>query len=154
MRHRCNLDMPPRRTLHASSADAEQAFYEALEHADLEAMMETWSEDDEIVCIHPGGPRLVGHAAVRAAWRAMFANGPVRARPAHLHTLLGPMLAVHCVVEQIMSARAPGAPVVVNVFATNVFLKGPLGWRLILHHASLAPQDSVVAAAGSPKLLH
>ena len=38
--------------------DAESAFYEALERADLEQMMAVWSEDEEIVCVHPGGPRL------------------------------------------------------------------------------------------------
>jgi hypothetical protein len=37
------------RTLFATAEDAEQAFFEALEQANLEALMELWSEDDEIV---------------------------------------------------------------------------------------------------------
>jgi hypothetical protein len=30
--------------------DVENAFYEALERADLDSMMQVWSEDDDIVC--------------------------------------------------------------------------------------------------------
>ena len=44
--------------------DAEAAFYEALETGDLETMMEVWAEDEEIVCVHPGGPRLAGYDQV------------------------------------------------------------------------------------------
>jgi len=44
-----------------TAQDAENAFYEALERADLEGMMAVWSEDEEIVCVHPAGQRLAGH---------------------------------------------------------------------------------------------
>ena len=30
--------------------------------------------DEEIVCVHPGGPRLVGYDAVRASWERIFAG--------------------------------------------------------------------------------
>ena len=43
-----------------TAQDAESAFYEALERCDLEGMMAVWSEDDEIVCVHPAGARLTG----------------------------------------------------------------------------------------------
>ena len=49
--------------------DAEAAFYEAFTKGDLEAMMAVWSDDDEIVCVHPAGPRLAGQEQVRASWR-------------------------------------------------------------------------------------
>ncbi len=45
--------------------DAEAAFYEALERADLELMMAVWAEDEEILCVHPGGARLTGQDQVR-----------------------------------------------------------------------------------------
>jgi ketosteroid isomerase-like protein len=139
--------MPHSKGLHASPHDAEQAFYDALEHANLEALMELWSEDDEIVCIHPGGPRLVGHAAVRAGWKAMFANGPVHARRTQVQVTQGPSTAVHSLVEQVIVAHQ-GQTSVVNVFATNVYFKGPQGWRLVLHHASLTPAEQGIAVAG------
>ncbi|HXZ95937.1 MAG TPA: nuclear transport factor 2 family protein, partial [Burkholderiales bacterium] len=49
--------------------DAEAAFYEAFESADLDAMMAVWAEDEEVVCVHPSGPRLTGIAQVRESWR-------------------------------------------------------------------------------------
>ena len=49
-----------------TAQDAENAFYEALERADLDGMMAVWAEDEDIVCVHPGGPRVSGPRAVRA----------------------------------------------------------------------------------------
>ena len=59
-----------------SAQDTQNAFYEALEHSDLEAMMAVWSEDEDIVCVHPAGQRLAGQAQVREVWRQMFAGSP------------------------------------------------------------------------------
>src|SRR3989304_5967080 len=59
-----------------TAQDAENAFYEALERCDLEAMMAVWSEDDDIVCVHPAGQRLAGQEQVREVWRQMFSSGP------------------------------------------------------------------------------
>ena len=53
--------------LNGSAAEVEAAFYDALNRADLEALMALWADDEEIVCIHPGGARLIGHAAIRAS---------------------------------------------------------------------------------------
>ncbi len=58
-----------------TAQDAENAFYQALERADLDGMMAVWSEDEEIVCVHPAGQRLAGQQQVREAWRQMFAGG-------------------------------------------------------------------------------
>jgi ketosteroid isomerase-like protein len=52
----------------ASADDVEAQFYEALASGDIERLMALWSEDDEVACVHPGGPRIVGHAAVRASF--------------------------------------------------------------------------------------
>ncbi len=139
------------KSLHATPEDAEQAFYEALEQADLEKLMDVWAEDEEIVCIHPHSPRLVGHAPVRAAWRTMLANGPIRARPAYVQVIRGAMVSVHNVVEQVI-VKDGTTTAVVNVFATNVYLKGPQGWRLVLHHASTTPQEQIAALAVAPTL--
>ena len=48
--------------------DTEAAFYDAISRADIDGLMAIWAEDDEIICIHPGAPRLIGHAAIRASW--------------------------------------------------------------------------------------
>jgi len=55
--------------------DAEAAFYEALEAGEIEAMMEVWAEDEEIVCVHPGGARLAGYDQVRESWAQILGPG-------------------------------------------------------------------------------
>src|SRR5216683_3423947 len=62
-----------------TAQDAENAFYEALERCDLEGMMAVWAEDEDIVCVHPAGPRLTGHDQIRESWARVFSAGP-RAR--------------------------------------------------------------------------
>src|SRR5437762_8476769 len=59
-------------TIFTSPQDAALAFYQAFEAKDVEAMMATWAEDEDIVCVHPGGPRLVGYEAVRIGWEQLF----------------------------------------------------------------------------------
>ena len=132
--------------------DAEAAFYEALERADLELMMAVWSEDEEIVCVHPGGPRLSGQDAVRDSWRQIFAGG-ARAR-LHLTRLVaisGTMVAVHSVQENF---SMPGeAKPMQAVVATNVYLRTPAGWRMVAHHGSPAP-GAAEPSPQPPKILH
>lgn len=123
--------------LHASPQETEQAFYEALEAADLEALMALWADDEQVVCIHPGGPRLVGHDPIRASWKALFENGPLRIRPMSVRSIEGVMVAIHNLVEHVLVAGNRNSQVV-EVTATNVYLKGPQGWKMVLHHASPA----------------
>jgi ketosteroid isomerase-like protein len=130
--------------------DAEAAFYDAIEHGNLEQLMQVWSEDEEIVCVHPGGPRLAGYAAIRDVWRRIFEGGvKFRIRLSGGTAVQTPFSAVHTVIEHVSvrddeSQRAP-------VVATNVFVRGALGWRLVLHHASPAPPETLAEA---PKILH
>ena len=58
----------------ASPDDIEHQFYDALQHADIDQLMACWSDDDEIVCVLPGGPRLVGAVAIRSAFEQVFAR--------------------------------------------------------------------------------
>jgi len=139
-----------------TAQDAENAFYEALERADLEAMMAVWSEDEEIVCVHPAGQRLAGQEQVREAWRQMFAGGPnMRVQIAQQVVVSGMMVAVHSVHESItVTGEARARPPMV---ATNVYLRTPAGWRMAVHHASPAPGEPAparAAAASAPKILH
>ena len=61
-------------TLFTTPEDAEEAFYDAIGRADLDALMNVWAEDEEIVCIHPTGQRLVGARAIRESWRTIFSG--------------------------------------------------------------------------------
>ena len=51
--------------IYTTPQDAALAFYQAFEAKDIDAMMGAWADDEEIVCVHPGGTRLVGYDAVR-----------------------------------------------------------------------------------------
>lgn len=143
-----------RKLIFGTPQDVEAAFYEALEAADLDAMMAVWAEDEEISCIHPGGPRLVGYALVREAWKRVFEHGRKlqveRSTPTVVST---PFAVIHTVVVQVRLRQArPGETTQAPVAATNVYVRGALGWRMVAHHASPVPPESVGEAP--PKVLH
>jgi len=122
--------------LNGSAAEVEAAFYEALNRADVEALMDLWAEDEDIVCVHPGGPRLHGHAAIQRAWEAILERGGLQIRPSQLHETHNLMSSVHTVIEGV---TATGSAEPAHLVATNVYMKTPRGWRMVLHHVSVAP---------------
>ena len=122
--------------LNGSAAEVEAAFYEALNRADVEALMALWAEDEEITCVHPGGPRLHGHAAIQQSWEAVLERGGLQIRPSQLHESNNLMASVHTVIEGI-TATSTAEPA--HLVATNVYMKTPRGWRMVLHHVSVAP---------------
>jgi ketosteroid isomerase-like protein len=133
--------------------DAEAAFYEALEAADIDAMMQVWADDEDIVCVHPGGARLAGYDKVRDSWAQIFSGGQrLKVMLSDQVYVQGMMVSVHSLQENIAVAGEPRTrhPVV----ATNIYLRTAGGWRLIAHHASPAPQPVREAPAESPKILH
>lgn len=132
----------PKAKLQAAAAgtadEVEAAFYEALAAGDLDRLMACWAEDeDDIVCVHPGGARLVGAAAIRASFEALFASGGViRAAPQHVRRLdsFGGA-SLHHLIERVEVAAEAG-PRHGYVVATNVYFKTAHGWRMVAHHAS------------------
>ena len=137
----------------ATPDDVETQFYEALREADINKLMAVWSDDDDIVCVHPGGPRVVGTQAIRASFEAIFERGgiPVQAEQAHrTHSL---EVAVHSVVETVAIRSAEGTQQV-HVLATNVYLKTTLGWRLVAHHASPGSAGEPHEPVEAPTTLH
>ena len=133
--------------------DTEQQFYEALQHGDIERLMAVWSDDEEISCVHPGGPRVIGAGAIRAAFESIFANGAVNARPERVRRLQTLSCAVHSVLEQIR-IMTPEGPQTAWVVATNVYLKTAQGWRLVLHHASPGSPREAQEIAEAASTLH
>jgi uncharacterized protein (TIGR02246 family) len=137
-----------------TAQDAENAFYEALERGDLEGMMAVWAEDEDIICVHPTGPRLSGQDQVRESWAKIFAGGAgPRVHITQQVAVTAMMIAVHSVHENftVEGGARPDVPVV----ATNVYLKTAAGWRMIVHHASPAPaQADPAPREAPPKFLH
>ena len=132
--------------IYTSPQDVALAFYQAFENKDLDAMMAAWADDEEIVCVHPGGTRHVGYEAVRSGFEQIFAGeSRLRFRLDQVVMLETVGLALQSAVEQVYAGDATLRGLVV---ATNVFMRTPSGWRLVCHHASPAPAEESTAPSG------
>jgi ketosteroid isomerase-like protein len=132
--------------IYTSPQDVAMAFYQAFENKDLDAMMAAWADDEEIVCVHPGGTRHVGYEAVRNGFEQIFAGeSRMRFRLDQVVMLETVGLALQSAVEQVYASDATLRGLVV---ATNVFMRTPSGWRLVCHHASPAPAETSTVPSG------
>lgn len=125
--------LPPPDTSNAD--EVETTFYEAMQTADIDKLMACWADEDEIVCVHPGGPRLIGASLIRASFEAMFANGTIQARPERIYRLQTLGACMHSLVERL-DILTPEGPAQALVVATNVYHQTSQGWRMVVHHAS------------------
>jgi uncharacterized protein (TIGR02246 family) len=145
---------PPISTLAlASAGEVEEQFYAALRRADLEALMTLWSDDDDIVCVHPGGQRVIGPSAIRASFEAVFSNGPIDIHPEKVRRLEAPAFAVHSLLERVRVRGATGAQTG-WVVATNAYVETPVGWRIVAHHVSPGVQSEPQDGADPSAVLH
>lgn len=132
--------------IYTSPQDAALAFYQAFEARDLDAMMLAWADDEDIVCVHPGGSRMVGYDAVRTGWEQLFSGDTkLSFRLDEIVVLETVGLAMQSAIEHVSTAdgAARGAAV-----ATNVFMRTPSGWRMVCHHASPMAVVTMPAPSG------
>lgn len=111
---------------------ANQAFYDAHEARDLDAMARLWGDGDEVVCIHPGWPILRGRDDVLESWRRIF-GGPGRNQFIVTNDTVavdGDIAWVTCD-ENLVDGGATG-----TVAATNIFRRADDTWRMVAHHGS------------------
>lgn len=139
--------------LEGNADEIEAAFYEALHEGDIDKLMACWADEDEVVCVHPGGPRVVGVSAIRATFEAMFANGSIQAYPEQQRKVESVGCAVHHLIERV-EVMTPQGPRQAWVIATNVYHKTAQGWRLVAHHASPGTTSEVQEVSQSPQVLH
>lgn len=137
----------------ASPDDIEAQFYEALQGADITKLMAAWSDDDEIVCVLPGGPRVSGLRAIRASFEAVFANGGIPVRIEKVRRLTYPQAAVHHLLVRVDVNTDEGVQTA-WVIVTNVYVKTDQGWRLVVHHASPGTDHELPEMGEMPSVLH
>jgi ketosteroid isomerase-like protein len=128
------------------AANAE--LYAAIEAGDVDRIAAMWDAADDIVCVHPGWPAIVGRSRVLRSWAVILAN------TAYIQffstgfdlAVSGDVAVVSC--EYGVLARVDegdtGFGETARVVASNIFRRRPDGWRLWSHHASpvLATEDT------------
>lgn len=139
--------------LFASPEECENAFYEALENADADAMSDLWLQDDEVCCTHPGAARIVGYHAVRSSWASIMGAGPVPIRALARHSFESPTLAVTSVVEEVTIAKGARRQLV-HVLASNAYVKTPAGWKMVMHFGVAAPEGQALESEPLPGIVH
>ncbi len=143
----------PAAALLASPEDTEAQFYEALQQADLSRLMAVWSDEEEVSCVHPGGPRVVGLGAIRAAFEVVFAQGAISVHPERVRRVQTNECAIHQVLERVV-VEGSGGQQSAWVIATNVYLKTAQGWRMVVHHASPGTAHDIQEVIEEPATLH
>lgn len=140
--------------IYGTPSEAEDAFYRAIEQADLPAMMSVWSDDDATICIHPGAPRLEGRELIEESWQEIFESGPTMDFSVSDERITQDShLAIHLVREEIVIA----GELVSVMLSTNIYHLGETGWRMMLHHSSPEPDllmDEMDMASEEPMVLH
>ena len=109
-----------------------QAFYDAHEARDLDAMCAVWVHTDDAVCTHPGWPILRGWPVIEESWRRIF-DGPGRNQFIVTNEVVASVgdMAWITLDENLVAQFATG-----TVAATNAFVRTAAGWKLVLHHGS------------------
>jgi ketosteroid isomerase-like protein len=133
--------------------ETEANFYEALQTGDIERLMACWADEDDVLCIHPNSPRLVGLGAVRAAFEMVLSHGGVRIEVEALRKIESMTSAVHSVRERIDILTSEGA-VDAYAVATNVYFKTAQGWRMVAHHVSAGGTHDTEDISDPPHVLH
>ncbi len=117
--------------------EAETAFYDAIERADIDALAQVWSKDENIVCIHPGCNRIEGRRQVLESFSEMFAESPALGFCISDALQTGnDNLAIHLVREEIELDEQ----LISIMVSTNIYHREDGGWRMLLHHASHEPE--------------
>jgi len=121
---------------------ANAAYYGAFDGADLAQMSRIWADDD-VSCVHPGWPALIGRRAILESYRDILGN------PNHDEIELRDATAmVYGDEGRVICVEWIGAGAFA-LAATNWFRRIDGAWRMIHHQASpIAP--AVEHAAPQP----
>ena len=106
---------------------ANAAYYRAFVTSDFAAMSRIWA-DDNVSCVHPGWPTLIGRQAILESYRQILSNpNPERIDPRNETVLVnGGEGRVLCV--EFVSGTA--------LATTNLFARVGKAWRMTHHQAS------------------
>lgn len=122
----------------ATPEEANAELYAAFESGDYDRLAAVWADDD-VSCVHPGWPPLVGHDRVLRSWALIMAN------TSYMQFFLtdvdcrvsGTTAVVTCIENILMDNSSVDAlERTVRVAATNIFEQVAGRWLLVRHHGS------------------
>ncbi|HET9480860.1 MAG TPA: nuclear transport factor 2 family protein [Candidatus Polarisedimenticolia bacterium] len=116
-------------------------FYQAVTSLDIEAMDRIWTHEDGARCIHPGWEVIEGWETIRQSWSVIFKNATrLVVEPSEVTIRLQGEMAWVCCLETIVTGDEDEGASLAR--ATNLFVRTPAGWKMILHHASQVPAEA------------
>ena len=122
--------------------DAEDAYYDAIDERNLEAMMTVWESSEEVLCLLPMMPAQKGRASIRQTWEPLLNERvALDIQVKHLSWIESAGLAIHLIEERVKTAgEAEPQP----VYATNIYRKSENGWYLLMHQNSPTPPPATL----------
>ena len=116
-----------------------QKFYEALTTADLSLMDELWIQSEDVQCVHPGWPLLLGWGKVRESWKNIFESGGLTdIQVSNIFIDVSEDTAwLNC--TEKLSYTIGDQVVITLAQTTNIFEFRDNAWKMVLHHASPMP---------------
>jgi ketosteroid isomerase-like protein len=111
-----------------------EAFYDAFNTRDIDAMERLWAKLAPVVCLHPGSTALHGRSQVIRSWCSILASdgAPRVVVEGPRVVMLGETAMVLCYERVTDPDTGTGAVLA----ATNVFVRESGEWRLVHHHSS------------------
>jgi ketosteroid isomerase-like protein len=127
---------------------ANAAYYEAFASANFEKMSHIWADED-VTCVHPGWPALVGRLAILQSYRNILGNPNQERVEPH-----NPMVMVFGDEGRVICIELIGGTAHA-LAATNWFRRIGSAWRMIHHQASpIAMTASEIVPKPSAKRLN
>ena len=123
---------------------ANEAFYEAFDSGDAEAMAALWAEDCPVACVHPGSAPIHGREAVLTSWRDILSAST---RPAIQCLQPEPLLLDRAGIVVCVEALAGG-----RLIASNMFVVEGGFWRMVHHQAG--PLNGPMPTTRTGQALH
>ena len=120
-----------------TAADAEDAYYDAIDECDLEKMMSVWADSSQTTCLMPMQPLHHGKESIRELWKMMLnSQHRVEITINHLQWIEQGDIAIHTLEEMVtLSGIAEQQP---PIYATNIYHRTN-GWHMLMHINSPAP---------------
>src|SRR5208282_1848439 len=107
---------------------ANAAFYTAFANGALDELTRLWADEDDISCIHPGWPVIIGRTSVIGSWRDILLS-PNRPRI----VCREPYAIVSGNAGRVLCVEVIGA---MALAASNHFKRIGGAWRIVHHQSS------------------